>query len=228
MQVSACESVEGCRIITNGGMLSHPAWPEPWPDMTVADPKPNATLLRFAFVAAGEQDAALALVRKSDWDVAAGALLVREAGGEASTHLGEAFVFNRPDPGQRSVLASATPALHAALKARTAKVELPNPADSGDTALNNQSKEVRKMSDMPKESPQLLHLVIGGELKDVTGVEFEDISKIDFVGAFANYSDAYNAWKSAAQRTVDNAEMRYFILHAHKLLDPETGSHHHV
>ncbi len=75
---------------------------------------------------------------------------------------------------------------------------------------------------------QLLHLVIGGELKDVTGVEFEDLSQIDFVGAFPNYQAAYDAWKAAAQRTVDNAEMRYFILHAHKLLDPETGSQHSV
>ncbi|MEM6535774.1 MAG: DUF4170 domain-containing protein [Pseudomonadota bacterium] len=78
------------------------------------------------------------------------------------------------------------------------------------------------------ETKQLLHLVIGGELKDVSEVEFSDLSQIDFVGAFANYESAYNAWKSAAQRTVDNAEMRYFILHAHKLLDPETGDHHHV
>ncbi len=83
------------------------------------------------------------------------------------------------------------------------------------------------MADMP-EAKQLLHLVIGGELKDVSGVEFEDLSKIDFVGAFPSYKAAYDAWKSAAQSTVDNAEMRYFILHAHRLLDPETGSHHHV
>lgn len=77
-----------------------------------------------------------------------------------------------------------------------------------------------------KSSEQLLHLVIGGELKDVSGVEFEDLSKMDFVGAFPNYKSAYDAWKSAAQRTVDNAEMRYFILHAHRLLDPETGREH--
>ena len=83
------------------------------------------------------------------------------------------------------------------------------------------------MADMP-ESKQLLHLVIGGELKDVRGVEFEDLSKVDFVGAFPSYRAAYDAWKAAAQQTVDNAEMRYFILHAHRLLDPETGSHHHV
>ncbi len=77
-------------------------------------------------------------------------------------------------------------------------------------------------------SPQLLHLVIGGELKDVSRVEFADLNAIDFVGAFPNYASAYDAWKTAAQSTVDNAEMRYFILHAHKLLDPETGTQHHV
>lgn len=84
------------------------------------------------------------------------------------------------------------------------------------------------MSESTEATNQLLHLVIGGELKNVSGVEFEDLSQIDFVGAFPNYKAAYDAWKAAAQRTVDNAEMRYFILHAHKLLDPETGSQHKV
>lgn len=73
---------------------------------------------------------------------------------------------------------------------------------------------------------QLLHLVIGGELKKVGGVEFRDLAQMHFVGAFPNYRAAYDAWKAAAQRTVDNAQMRYFILHAHRLLDPETGKSH--
>jgi len=73
---------------------------------------------------------------------------------------------------------------------------------------------------------QLLHLVIGGELKDLRKVEFRDLAEIHFVGAFPNYRAAYDAWKAAAQRTVDNAQMRYFILHAHRLLDPETGKQH--
>lgn len=76
------------------------------------------------------------------------------------------------------------------------------------------------------EQPQLLHLVIGGELSRLDKTQFEDLSKIDFVGAFPNYKSAYDAWKGAAQRTVDNARMRYFILHAHKLLDPATGLTH--
>lgn len=75
---------------------------------------------------------------------------------------------------------------------------------------------------------QLLHIVLGGELKSLSGVEFKDLSAIDFVGAYPNHAAAHAAWKGAAQRTVDNALMRYFILHAHKLLDPETGHSHEV
>jgi myo-inositol-1(or 4)-monophosphatase len=73
---------------------------------------------------------------------------------------------------------------------------------------------------------QLLHLVIGGELKDVTGIEFRDLSKVDLVGAYPSYDAAYRAWKARAQATVDNAHMRYFIIHAHRLLDPTTGETH--
>lgn len=68
---------------------------------------------------------------------------------------------------------------------------------------------------------QLLHLVFGGELKDVSDIEFEDLNKLDIVGIFPNYRTAYDAWKDAAHRTVDNAEMRYFIVHLHRLLDPD-------
>lgn len=82
----------------------------------------------------------------------------------------------------------------------------------------------------PETTPrkQLLHLVLGGELKDVTGVEFRDLTKIHFVGAYPDYKSAFEAWKGVAQRTVDNAQVRYFILHAHRLLDPETGRSHDV
>ncbi|CAN1552984.1 Protein of unknown function DUF4170 [Caulobacteraceae bacterium] len=74
---------------------------------------------------------------------------------------------------------------------------------------------------------QLLHIVIGGELKDVQDVEFRDLSKVEFVGAYPNYAEAWKAWKSKAQATVDNAHARYFIIHAHKLLDPEDDDHSH-
>ena len=67
---------------------------------------------------------------------------------------------------------------------------------------------------------QLLHLVFGGELTHVDSTEFRDLSKLDFVGAYPDYASARAAWKSRAQATVDNAHMRYFIVHAHRLLDP--------
>lgn len=68
---------------------------------------------------------------------------------------------------------------------------------------------------------QLLHLVFGGELTRIDDVEFKDLSKLDIVGVFPNYATAYNAWKAKAQQTVDNAQMRYFIVHMHRLLDPD-------
>jgi len=68
---------------------------------------------------------------------------------------------------------------------------------------------------------QLLHLVFGGELDDLEGVSFRDLSHLDIVGIYPNYAEAHKAWKAAAQRTVDNAHMRYFIVHMHRLLDPD-------
>ncbi len=76
---------------------------------------------------------------------------------------------------------------------------------------------------MSESKPQLLHLVFGGELKDLGGVEFRDLGKVDFVGAYSDYASAHMAWKAKAQATVDNALMRYFIVHAHRLLDPSKG-----
>lgn len=68
---------------------------------------------------------------------------------------------------------------------------------------------------------QLLHLVFGGELEDPQTVSFRDLAKLDIVGIFPDYASAHLAWKSKAQLTVDNAHMRYFIVHMHKLLDPD-------
>ena len=73
--------------------------------------------------------------------------------------------------------------------------------------------------------PQLLHLVIGGELEEVGGTRFRDLSRIDLVGAYPSYAEAFTAWKARAQATVDNALVRYFIIHAHKLLDPNEDGH---
>ena len=74
------------------------------------------------------------------------------------------------------------------------------------------------------DQKQLLHLVFGGELKALDSVEFKDLEKLDIVGVYPNYATAYAVWKGKAQRTVDNALMRYFIVHMHRLLDPASAA----
>ena len=68
---------------------------------------------------------------------------------------------------------------------------------------------------------QLLHLVFGGELEKLEDVRFRDLENLDIVGVYPNYEEASRAWRAKAQSTVDNAHMRYFIVHMHKLLDPD-------
>ena len=76
----------------------------------------------------------------------------------------------------------------------------------------------------PQAAPpkQLLHLVFGGELKSLDRIEFRDLDKLDILGIYPNYPAAYAAWRAKAQQTVDNAMVRYFIVHLHRLLDPTT------
>lgn len=76
---------------------------------------------------------------------------------------------------------------------------------------------------MTAGAKQLPHLVFGGELTSVGGVEFKDLSKLDIVGIFPDYASAQKVWKAKAQATVDNAQMRYFVVHLHRLLDPATS-----
>ncbi len=71
------------------------------------------------------------------------------------------------------------------------------------------------------EPKQLLHLVFGGELQDPERIEFDDLSKLDMVGIYPNYKAAYDAWRSKAQASVDNARMRYFVVHIHRLMEPD-------
>ncbi|WP_232492264.1 DUF4170 domain-containing protein [Novosphingobium kaempferiae] len=68
---------------------------------------------------------------------------------------------------------------------------------------------------------QKLHLVMGGRVKDPRSLEFTDLKELDLVGVFPDFASAQDAWKSAAQRTVDDAEMKYVIVHLHRLLEPE-------
>jgi hypothetical protein len=70
-------------------------------------------------------------------------------------------------------------------------------------------------------SKQLLHLVLGGELTQLGGNEFKDLNNVEVVGLYPSYAAAYVAWKAKAQQTVDNALVRYFIVHLHRLLDPD-------
>lgn len=76
---------------------------------------------------------------------------------------------------------------------------------------------------MTQPKKQLMHLVMGGRVTDPMTMEFENLSEIDVVGVFPDYASALDAWRGAAQRTVDDAAMKYVIVHLHKLLDP--GAH---
>jgi hypothetical protein len=82
------------------------------------------------------------------------------------------------------------------------------------------------MADTQQQPKQLLHLVLGGELSSVADVQFKNLDKIDVVGVYPNYATAYAAWRAKAQGSVDNAEMRYFIVHLHRLLDPDAAPQH--
>lgn len=77
--------------------------------------------------------------------------------------------------------------------------------------------------DRAATSDQLLHLVFGGELVSLDKVRFRDLDHLDIVGIYPNYAEAYKAWKEKAQMTVDNAQMRYFIVHLHRLLEPDAA-----
>lgn len=78
------------------------------------------------------------------------------------------------------------------------------------------------------DTKQLLHLVIGGELESLEGPPvFRNLKKVDLVGAYATYEEAARAWRAKAQETVDNALMRYFVIHAHRLLNPDSDDHQH-
>ena len=76
---------------------------------------------------------------------------------------------------------------------------------------------------MAEQQPrQLLHLVIGGELDDIANTTFKNLDELDIVGVYPNFAEARDAWKAKAQASVDNAQMRYFVVHLHRLLDPSS------
>lgn len=80
---------------------------------------------------------------------------------------------------------------------------------------------------MAEHAPkQLLHLVLGGELVSTDSIEFKDLSKVEIVGLFPNFAAALTAWRAKAQASVDNAQMRYFVVHIHRLMEPDPHEHH--
>ena len=187
-----------------------------FPDMNVR--VANSMAYRMCLVASGEADATIAFTPKSDWDVAAAALIAAEAGAVVTNIRGEAPHFDTETTSGLGVIC-AGPHLHALLLQKV-KPHLAQFAKGRDFKFLGTQMSDRKNTDSMK-AVQLLHLVIGGELVDPLKTEFKDLDAVDFVGAYANFEEAQKAWKSAAQRTVDNAHMRYFILHAHDLLDPD-------
>lgn len=122
ISTSSRRTLEGCRMLGDAGMFAHPAWPEPWPPMRIETR--NSIAYRLAMVAAGRFDAAVALNRKQDWDIAAADLVLRESGACFSLHSGGPLVFNRPQPIHRSVMASG-PALYPELIRRIGHLDLP-------------------------------------------------------------------------------------------------------
>jgi myo-inositol-1(or 4)-monophosphatase len=122
IRVSARSKLEGCRMLVARDVITHPAWPTPWPPMDIG--KRASIAYRMALVANGTYDAMMALSSKYEWDSAAGALIVTEAGGLATTHARTALAYNQPAPTHRS-LVCAGPALHEAIMARTAMLKLP-------------------------------------------------------------------------------------------------------
>lgn len=119
---SGTSAIEGCRMLGDRQMFAHPAWPEPWPAMDIE--ARNSIAYRMCLVAAGIHDGAIALSAKCDWDLAAGTLILEEAGGVATTHLGTPYRFDRAKPEQLSMVAAGK-ALHPLLVRRVSHVVLP-------------------------------------------------------------------------------------------------------
>jgi len=112
IQTSTRSELEGCQMLAYADLFARPEWPEPWPPMQVN--QRNAIAYRMALVAAGSFDAMLTLNLKSEWDIAAGALIAKEAGAFVTNHLGEQLSFNHPE-GHGHNLICAGPALHEAI-----------------------------------------------------------------------------------------------------------------
>ena len=204
--------LEGCRMIGYPRKFRRQGWPDM--DVHIA----NSMAYRMALVACGQADATVAFTPKSDWDVAAAALIAEEAGAPVCDLYGNPFRYDRTGTTQTGVICAGT-TLMPLIKTRVKS--LINAADRSDNLARDFAYLGTRMNDRKDTTPELLHIVFGGELVDPMKTKFIDLTKMHFVGAYPNYDKAHEAWKSSAQRTVDNAHMRYFILHAHELIDPD-------
>ena len=205
--------LEGCHMVGYPRKFRRLGWPDM--NVTVA----NSMAYRIALVACGKADATVAFTPKSDWDLAAAELIAVEAGALITDLRGKAFRYNVKSTTNLGVIC-AGPSLMPLISNRVKT--LVDEAAKSDNPSQDFAYMGTRMTDRKSTPDQLLHLVFGGELVDPIKTEFIDLSKVDFVGAYANFAEAHAAWKGAAQRTVDNAHMRYFILHAHELIDPDS------
>lgn len=178
----------------------------------------NSMAYRMVMVASGKADCTVAFTPKSDWDIAAATLIVSESGAVTTNLRGDIPNFDSDSTSGFGIIC-AGPKLHALLLERMKP--LLAQFDASEDKQRDFKEMGTKMSDREMNSIQLLHIVMGGELVDPMRTEFKDLKKVDFVGAYASFEEAQKAWRSAAQRTVDSAHTRYFILHAHDLLDPD-------
>ena len=119
--VSDRQQLEGCRMLGDKAMFNHPDWRRPWPPMEIESR--SSIALRMAMVATGEWDGCLTLSGKSDWDLAAADLIVKEAGGRVTDHKGERFLYNRASTRQLSLIA-AGPHIHEEILARVRHIDL--------------------------------------------------------------------------------------------------------
>ncbi len=123
--ISKRAALQDCRMLGDQDLFHHPAWRKPWPEMNVETR--NSIAYRMALVATGQWDACLTLSGKSDWDLAAGDLIVREAGGTVTDHTGQPLLFNRPETRHPSLIA-AGPRLHEQILSRVHHIKLPAPS----------------------------------------------------------------------------------------------------
>lgn len=212
LHVRPCGEEAGCTMVGYARKFKRLGFPDMQYKIS------NSMAYRIAMVAAGLADGTVSFTPKSDWDIAAASLIATEAGAVITDLYGATPRFDGPTTSGKGVIC-ASPALHALLVTRVKPVL--DKLSSGEATRQDYRYLGTTMSDRDTAPIQLLHLVIGGELVDPSRTTFKDLTAVDFVGAFASYAEAHDAWKSAAQRTVDNAHARYFILHAHELIDPD-------